>query len=212
MSELLKKLNEAVITGNAGEAKSLTEQAITERLNPETIVNQGLIAAMAVVGDKFKTGEFFVPEMLIAARAMYASLDLLRPMLTEAQAKGKGTIVIGTVKGDLHDIGKNLVSMMMEGAGLKVVNLGTDVSPEKFVAAIQEHKPRLVGMSALLTTTMPVMKKTVEAIKTAGLRDQVSILIGGAPVTQKYCDEIGADGYASDASSAAQLAVKLATQ
>ncbi len=212
MSELLAKLNEAVITGNAGEAKSLTERALAEKLDPETIINEGLIAAMAVVGEKFKTGELFVPEMLIAARAMYASLDLLRPLLTESQSQGKGTIVIGTVKGDLHDIGKNLVAMMMEGAGLKIVNLGTDVSPEKFVAAIREYKPRLVGMSALLTTTMPAMKQTIEAIKAAGLRDQVSILIGGAPVTQKYCDEIGADGYAADASSAAQLALKFATK
>lgn len=212
MSELLAKLNEAVITGNAGEAKSLTERALSEKNDPEKIINEGLIAAMAVVGEKFKAGEFFVPEMLIAARAMYASLDLLRPLLTESQSQGKGTIVIGTVKGDLHDIGKNLVAMMMEGAGLKIVNLGTDVSPEKFVAAIREHKPQLVGMSALLTTTMPSMKATIDAIKAAGLRDQVSILIGGAPVTQKYCDEIGADGYAADASSAAQLALKFVTK
>ncbi len=201
----LNKIATALITGNAPEVKKLTEEALTEGVDPQVIVQQALIIGMMEVGRRFKANEFYVPEVLIAARAMHAGLDVLKPLLTESGIEPLGTIVLGTVQGDLHDIGKNLVGMMMEGAGLAVVDMGTDASPDKFVQAIKENRPQLLGMSALLTTTMPAMHKTIEAIQEAGLRDQVKVIIGGAPVTERYAQEIGADGYAPDAASAVDL-------
>jgi 5-methyltetrahydrofolate--homocysteine methyltransferase len=202
----LNDLKQNVIEGDAAGVPSLVRQALNESLPPEKILNEGLISGMAEVGRLFEEGEFFVPEMLIAARAMKAGLGLLRPHLAAANVKAVGKVVIGTVQGDLHDIGKNLVGMMLEGVGFEVIDLGADVSPDKFVAAVKEHKPHLVGCSALLTTTMPKMKDTVKALEAAGLRGSVKVMIGGAPVTEKYAVEIGADVYAPDASSAANRA------
>ena len=202
----LDDLRQNVIDGNAAGVPGLVKQALNESRPPEQILNEGLISGMAEVGRLFEEGEFFVPEMLIAARAMKAGLELLRPHLAAANVKAVGKVIIGTVQGDLHDIGKNLVGMMLEGAGFEVVDLGTDVSPDKFVAAVKEHQPDLVGCSALLTTTMPKMKTTIEALTEAGLRGSVKVMIGGAPVTEKYAAEIGADLYAPDASSAANRA------
>jgi 5-methyltetrahydrofolate--homocysteine methyltransferase len=203
---LLDDLKQNVIDGNAPGAQDLVKQALAADLPPEQILNEGLIAGMSEVGRLFEIGEFFVPEMLIAARAMKSGLQLLRPKLAEANVKAVGTVVIGTVQGDLHDIGKNLVAMMLEGAGFAVIDLGVDVSPQKFVDAIKEHKPNLVGLSALLTTTMPKMKDTLQSLEAAGLRKSVKVMIGGAPVTEKYAGDIGADLYAPDASSAANRA------
>ena len=205
----LEKLYQAVMEGDAGEAKSQVEAALAAGVPPSDILNKGCIAAMAEVGELFEEGEMFVPEMLIAARAMQAAINLLKPHLAEGEIVSAGKVIIGTVAGDLHDIGKNLVGMMLEGAGFEVVDLGTDATAEDFVAAVQEHSPDMIGMSALLTTTMPSMSKTVEALTEAGLRDQVKILIGGAPVTKQYADNIGADGYAPDASSATRKAKEL---
>jgi 5-methyltetrahydrofolate--homocysteine methyltransferase len=183
--------------------------AVDAGIAPEVILQQGLIPAMTEVGRLFEIGEYFVPEMLIAARAMQAGLAILKPRLVAANIAAAGKVVIGTVQGDLHDIGKNLVAMMMEGAGFEIVDLGTDVSPEKFVAAARDHNANLMALSALLTTTMPKMEATIKAVQEAGLRDQVKVMIGGAPVTQGYADKIGADGYAADASRAASLAKTL---
>lgn len=202
-------LKEAIINGDANKARELTKAALDGGTDPQAIVNEGMIPAMAVVGDRFKKGEFFVPEMLVAARAMYAGLDLVRPLLAGRKAATVGKVIIGTVKGDLHDIGKNLVKMMLEGGGFEVVDLGTDVTPDKFVEAVRKEQPTHLGMSALLTTTMPSMKDTIQALAAAGIRDQVKVIVGGAPVTQKYANEIGADGYAPDASSAVDLAKQL---
>ena len=199
----------AVLEGDAGEAASQVEAALAADVPASDILNNGCIAAMAEVGRLFEEGEMFVPEMLIAARAMQAGMNLLKPHLAEGEITSAGKVVIGTVAGDLHDIGKNLVGMMMEGAGFEIVDLGTDVGADAFVAAVKEHGPDLIGMSALLTTTMPSMTATVEALTEAGLRDQVKVLIGGAPVTQGFCDEIGADGFAPDASSATRKAKEL---
>ena len=203
-------IRQNVIDGNAPAVQNLVRQAMGENLPPEQILNQGLIAGMGEVGRLFEEGEFFVPEMLIAARAMKGGLALLRPHLAAANVKAVGRVVIGTVQGDLHDIGKNLVAMMLEGAGFEIVDLGTDVSPQKFVEAVKQHQPDFIGLSALLTTTMPKMKDTVEALKEAGLRDSVKVMIGGAPVTDKYANDIGADIYAPDASSAATRAKRAA--
>ena len=204
-----EKIRQALESGNAPAVKKMTEAALGQGVSAETLLNEGLIAAMSRVGDKFKRNEVYVPEVLVAARAMYAGLDILRPVLVETGAKAVGKLVIGTVKGDLHDIGKNLVRMMFEGAGFQVVDLGIDVPDGKFVDAVRTEKPDLLGMSALLTTTMPVMKKTIEALEDAGLRDKVKVIVGGAPVTQHFADAIGADGYAADASSAVELAKNL---
>ena len=173
------------------------------------ILQEGLIAAMGEVGRLFESGEFFVPEMLVAARAMQAALEILRPHLVAEDVQPLGKVVIGTVQGDMHDIGKNLVSMMLEGAGFEVIDLGVDVKQEQMIAAIQQHQPDLIGMSALLTTTMPQMKSTIEALGVAGLRDSVKVMVGGAPLTHEYAEDIGADGYAADASQAAELAKRL---
>ncbi|MFN2168683.1 MAG: corrinoid protein [Anaerolineae bacterium] len=205
----LEAIYEAVMEGDASGAATKVEAALAAGVPPSDILNKGCIAAMGEVGRLFEEGEMFVPEMLIAARAMQAGMNILKPYLAEGEITSAGKIIVGTVSGDLHDIGKNLVGMMMEGAGFEVVDLGTDVKPEAFVAGVQEHAPDLIGMSALLTTTMPAMKATVEALTEAGLRDQVKVLIGGAPVTQNFADGIGADGYAPDASSAARKAKEL---
>lgn len=202
----LQAIADAVIAGNRDEVAKLVQAAVDEGVSPADIINQGLIAGMSVVGVKFKANEFYVPEVLIAARAMHAGMDIVKPLLAETGAKAKGTVLIGTVKGDLHDIGKNLVSMMLEGGGYDVVDLDVDVAPEAFVTAVNEKSPNLVALSALLTTTMPSMKDTIDALAAAGVRDRVKIMIGGAPVTQEYADEIGADGYAPDAASAVDLA------
>lgn len=209
MDELIKRLFESVINGEKTQVEELVKELINLKMDAETILNKGLIAAMAEVGNRFECGDFYVPEMLIAARAMQSGLVLLKPFLTESGIKSTAKIVIGTVKGDLHDIGKNLVAMMLEGAGFEIVDLGTDVSPEKFVEAVRQHSPDLVGMSALLTTTMVNMQATVNALKEAGLRERVKIMVGGAPVTDGYANQIGADGYGADASRAVSLAKSL---
>ena len=205
----LKEIYESTIAGNAPKVKELVEQALVEGTKPGDIISNQLIPAMAEVGDRFARNEFYVPEMLIAARAMQGGLAILKPLLADGDMVSAGRVVIGTVKGDLHDIGKNLVSMMLEGAGFEVVDLGVDVAPEKFVEAIQEHQVQVVALSALLTTTMTMMKVTIAALSEAGVRDQVKIIIGGAPVTQSYADEIGADGYADDAGGAVKAAQAL---
>lgn len=206
----LKELADAVINGNRDKAVQLTQQALNEGIDAAQILNDGLIAGMQVVGEKFKNNEFYIPEVLVAARAMKAAMEVLRPILTErTDIQPLATVIIGTVRGDLHDIGKNLVAMMLEGAGFKVIDLGVDTPPEKFVEAVKEHGAKIVGMSALLTTTMPAMKDTIEALKAAGIRDEVIVMVGGAPLTQEYADSIGADGYAPDAASAVDKAKEL---
>ncbi len=207
----LETIYQAVMTGNADAAASEVRTALDDGLAPGDILNKGCIAAMTEVGRLFEEGEMFVPEMLIAARAMQAAMNILKPYLAEDEIVSLGKIVVGTVAGDLHDIGKNLVSMMMEGAGFEIVDLGTDVQPQDFVQAVREHEPVLVGMSALLTTTMSSRSATIEALTEAGLRDKVKIIVGGAPVTQTFADEIGADGFAPDASSATRKAKELVT-
>jgi 5-methyltetrahydrofolate--homocysteine methyltransferase len=209
MNEILKSIHAAVITGDMTTTQEKVEQAIGSGLAPADILHEGLISAMAEVGRRFEEGDYYVPEMLIAARAMKGGLAILKPLLAESDVQPLGKIVLGTVKGDLHDIGKNLVSMMLEGAGFEIVDLGVDVAPNKFVEAIQSGGIDVLGMSALLTTTMPLMKTTIDALVEAQLRDQVKIIIGGAPVTQSYADDIGADGYAPDASRAASLSKSL---
>lgn len=205
----LKQLYTAILEGQRDEAKESVEAALREGVPPGEVL-EVMVNAMGEVGRLFEEGEYFVPEMLIAARAMKTGMEILKPELVDADIQPVGKIIAGTVKGDLHDIGKNLVCMMLEGAGFQVVDLGADVSPEAFVAAVQEHQPDFVAMSALLTTTMPNMQTTIEALKDAGLRDAVKVLVGGAPITQGYADKIGADGYAPDASRAVKLAKSLA--
>ncbi|MBP7961817.1 MAG: corrinoid protein [Caldilineaceae bacterium] len=204
----LDLIYQGILTGNRSEVSEGVQKALDADLSPETILNQGMIAAMQEVGKLFEEGEYFVPEMLIAARAMQAGLVILKPKLAEADIQPIGKVAIGTVKGDLHDIGKNLVAMMMEGAGFSIVDLGTDASPEDFVTAVQ-NGAHIIGLSALLTTTMPAMESTIRAIEAAGIRKQVKIIIGGAPVTADYATKIGADGYAADAGQAATLAKSL---
>lgn len=206
----LKKLHDAVLTGDAKTAKAVTEAALAENVEPMKLVQEFMMPAMAEVGRRFECNEYFVPELLLAARAMKASLELVRPLLAAKGAQPTGRVAIGTVKGDLHDIGKNLVAAMLEGGGYEVIDLGVNVTPEQFIAAVKEKKANIVAMSALLTTTMPSMKSTVEAIKQAGVREQVKILVGGAPVTQKYADEIGADGFSESAAGAVAAAKKVA--
>ncbi len=206
---VLEELSQALIGGNAPKTKELAQKAIDEGMGASKVLSEGLIVGMNEVGRRFKNNEFYVPEVLIAARAMHAGMAVLKPLLSEAEQASAGTVLVGTVKGDLHDIGKNLVSMMLEGAGFNVVDMGVDVSPEKFLEAVRDKKPQVIGLSALLTTTMPAMKTTIEALKEAGVRDSVKVMIGGAPVTQRYADEIGADGYAPDAASAVDIARRL---
>ena len=203
------ELSVAVETGKRNDAKQLTQALLDQGIKPLEVVEQGLVPGMSAIGEKFKNNEVFVPEMLIAARAMKECMAILEPLLADAGIKPKYTAVIGTVQGDLHDIGKNLVAMMLKGANFGIVDLGTNVPPEKFVAAAQEHNAQLVCLSALLTTTMPAMRTTVQAMRDAGL-SSVKVMVGGAPVTQDYCNEIGADGYSPDAASAVDLALQLA--
>jgi 5-methyltetrahydrofolate--homocysteine methyltransferase len=204
-----KQLYDAVLDGNATAAKTITEQALAQGIDPQRLVSQYMIPAMDEAGRRFECNDYFVPELLIAARAMKSSLDLIRPLLAARGDKPVGKVVIGTVKGDLHDIGKNLVAAMLEGGGFEVTDLGVDVSPEKFLETAREKKADIIALSALLTTTMPSMKATIEAVKNAGLRENFKIMIGGAPVTQKYADEIGADGFSENAAGAVHLARKL---
>ncbi|MBT3379935.1 MAG: corrinoid protein [Lentisphaerae bacterium] len=207
--EILEQLAECIIKGKAPDAKELTQKALDDGVDVSDVLNQGLVAGMSVIGDRFKRNEVYVPEVLIAARAMKAGMELLRPLLKEGGIEAKAIVCVGTVKGDLHDIGKNLVCMMLEGAGFEVVDLGVNVEPEKFVAGVQENNANAIGMSALLTTTMTSMKTTIDAFAEAGCRDQVKIMVGGAPLTQNFADEIGADGYAPDAASAVDLVNEL---
>jgi len=202
----LNVISEALQRGDAEKVEELVKKALEENLTPKKILEDGLIKGMDIIGIKFKKNEVYVPEVLIAARAMHAGMSILRPKLIETGVKNIGTVAIGTVKGDLHDIGKNLVKMMLEGAGFEVVDLGVDVSAEKYVEAVKEHKPNIIGMSALLTTTMVNMAEVIKALEAAGLRDKVKIMIGGAPITQNYADQIGADGYSPDAASAVDKA------
>lgn len=199
--DILSGIKESVISGNAAKTKELVEKAVKENVDVAKILNEGLIAGMNVVGIKFKNNEFYVPEVLIAARAMHAGMGIIEPLITKAGIQPLARVAIGTVKGDLHDIGKNLVIMMWKGAGFEVEDLGIDVPPERFVEAAKKGA-KVLGLSALLTTTMVMMKDVIEALKSAGIRDQVKVIIGGAPITQSYADEIGADGYAPDAASA----------
>ena len=205
---LLEDVSRALQAGRAPKVKELVQQAVDEGIPAKDVLEQGLLSGMSVVGEKFKNNEVFVPEVLIAARAMNAGVAILKPYLTEAGVEAKGTAVIGTVKGDLHDIGKNLVKMMLEGRGLNVIDLGVDVEPERFVQAAIDNEADIICCSALLTTTMGEMKHVVEAAAAKGIRDKVKIMIGGAPVTQSFCDSIGADCYTADAASAADEALK----
>ena len=209
MSELLGKMAESLIAGKIDEVVNLTKEALDGGAQPADILDQGLLAGMDVVGQRFKAEEMFIPEVLRCAKCMHGAMEILRPLLAETGAESIGTLIIGTVKGDLHDIGKNLVGMMFEGAGFNVVDLGIDKEPQVFVDAIKEHDAKLVGMSALLTTTMPKMGETINAIQEAGVRDQVKILVGGAPITAAFAEEIGADGYASNAASAVEKGKEL---
>ncbi|MBN1317598.1 MAG: corrinoid protein [Anaerolineales bacterium] len=205
----LETVYEAVLEGDADAAKAETQAAVDSGISAADVLHKACIPAMTEIGRLFEEGERFVPEMLIAARAMQAALEILKPQLVQAKVKAVGKVVIGTVAGDLHDIGKNLVAMMLEGAGFEIIDLGNDVKPAQFVSAIQEHEPDLVGMSALLTTTMTSITKTIEALTEAGVRDQVKVIIGGAPVTQAFADQAGADGYGSSAGGISQLAQDL---
>jgi len=207
--ELLKEMYDATLVGNAPFVLELTNAGLKMGLNPETMLFDALIPSLEEVGARFERGDFFVPEMLIAGRAMAGALEVLRPLLAETGVEPVGTFVMGTVKGDVHDIGKNLVNIMLEGAGFHVIDLGVQVAPERFVEAVREHQPDILGFSAFLTTTMPMFKANINALEKAGLRDQVIVMVGGAPVTQEYADAVGADGYASDASAAVNRAKAL---
>jgi methylmalonyl-CoA mutase cobalamin-binding domain/chain len=207
--DLLRQLYDFTLVGNAPEVLDLTRKGLELGLGPEKLLYEALIPSLEEVGARFERGDFFVPEMLIAGKAMAGALAILRPLLAETGAQTIGKIVMGTVKGDVHDIGKNLVNIMFEGAGFEVIDLGVQVAPEKFLDAIREHQPDIVGFSAFLTTTMPMFKANINALEKAGMRDQVIVMVGGAPVTQEYADVVGADGYASDASAAVVRAKEL---
>jgi 5-methyltetrahydrofolate--homocysteine methyltransferase len=204
--ELLEKISEELQIGNFVDVPRLTQEALDRGIAPAVILNDALVAGMDVVGEKFRRDELFMPEVLIAAKAMQAAMTVLRPKLIETGAKTAGTIVIGTVQGDLHDIGKNLVGMLFEGAGYQVIDLGVDVAPARFVEAVKTRRPEIVGLSALLTTTMPRMREVVESLLEAGLRGSVKVMVGGAPVTDQFARNIGADGYTPDAASAVEMA------
>ncbi len=208
MSEILSAISTIVIEGQKDDISRLTQQALDEGFDAQVILNNGLTPGMDYVSVEFKAGRMYVPEVLRSARAMQTSMDILKPLLAETGAAMTGKVLLGTVKGDLHDIGKNLVGMMCEGAGFEVRDLGKNVEPEAFVAAVKEFQPHILGMSALLTTTMRTMEHTIKALEEAGIRNQVKVMIGGAPVTQAFAEQIGADGYASNAAAAAELAKK----
>jgi 5-methyltetrahydrofolate--homocysteine methyltransferase len=207
--EILQKISEELQKGNYQELPKLVQEALDQKIAPSKILSDGLVDGMDIVGEKFRRDELFMPEVLISARAMQAGMNILRPKLVESGAKLAGKIVLGTVKGDLHDIGKNLVAMLMEGAGYEVIDLGIDVPSDKFVEAVKKHKPDVLGLSALLTTTMPKMKEVIESLVEAGIRNTVKVMAGGAPVTEKFAKDIGADGYAPDAASAVEKAREL---
>jgi 5-methyltetrahydrofolate--homocysteine methyltransferase len=207
--ELLQRLSEELQKGNYQEVPQLVKEALKANIPPSKILSDGLVAGMDVVGDKFRRDELFMPEVLISAKAMQVGMDVLRPKLIESGVKLAGKVVIGTVKGDLHDIGKNLVGMLLEGAGFQVIDLGIDIPSEKFVEAVKAHQPQIVGLSALLTTTMPKMKEVVESLTESGMRNRVKIIVGGAPVTEKFANDIKVDGYAPDAASAVEKVRKL---
>ncbi|MCO5386031.1 MAG: corrinoid protein [Desulfosporosinus sp.] len=204
----LNQLADAVYKGNFLGVKDITQQLIEGGTDPIEIINQGLIEGMNIVAPKFKSGEMFVPEVMMSARAMHTGMEMVKPLIADKDVPSKGTIIIGTVAGDLHDIGKNLVVMILGSAGFKVVDLGVDVPADKFIDAVKEHNPQVVGMSALLTTTMPMMQNTINALQEAGLRDTVKIIVGGAPVSQDFADKIGADGFAADAMAAKEICEK----
>jgi len=208
---VLSKISACVIEGNLNDIKDLTNQALGEGLSAKDILDQGLMPGMDHVGVEFKAGNMFVPEVLRSAKTMSSAMEILKPILTASGVEMVGKVVLGTVKGDLHDIGKNLVGMMCEGAGFEVVDLGKDISPEAFVDAVKEYNPHIVGMSALLTTTMRTMESTIKALEEAGLRDKVKVMVGGAPVTKEFAEKIGADAYASNAAAAAEMATKFVT-
>ena len=205
-NEILNEISENLRNGRAPQVKELVQKAVDDGVDIQDILNEGLIGGMSLIGEKFKNNEVYVPEVLIAARAMHAGMDIVKPKLAESGVKAKGTAIIGTVKGDLHDIGKNLVCMMLEGAGFEVIDIGVNVEPDTFVSEIQKNNADIVGMSALLTTTMGAMQTNIEAFKEAGVYDNIKILVGGAPVTQSFADEIGAHGYSEDAASAVDVA------
>ncbi len=207
-----REIADAVKAGRAKIVKQLVNEAVAEGQSAETLLNEGLIVGMNELGEMFKNNEVYVPEVLVAARAMKMGTEILKPLLAAEDVQSRGVVAIGTVKGDLHDIGKNLVGMMLEGTGFTVVDLGVDVTPEMYIDAIQNKGAQVIGISALLTTTMPNIGATIEELKKAGLRDKVRVMIGGAPVTQSFADEVGADGYSPDAASAADLAVKLVAE
>ncbi len=207
--EILKGLYDQTLVGNGPAVLDLTNQALAQDMAPGSLLFDALIPALEEVGARFERGDFFVPEMLIAGRAMAGSMEVLRPLLADTGVETIGKFLMGTVKGDVHDIGKNLVNIMLEGAGFEVIDLGVQVAPEKFVAAIEEHQPDIVGFSAFLTTTMPMFKANLNALEKAGLRDSVIVMVGGAPVTQEYADAVGADGYAADASATVKRAKAL---
>ena len=206
MSDILSEISTLVIEGNFSDMPAKTEAALEEGFEAGEVLNKGLMPGMDHVGVEFKAGNMFVPEVLRSAKTMQAAMDIIRPMLADTDTKTSGKILLGTVKGDLHDIGKNLVGMMCEGAGFEIVDLGKDVEPETFVEAVKEHKPHVLGMSALLTTTMRAMERTIKALEEAGVRDTIKIMVGGAPVTKDFSDQIGADGYAANAASASEMA------
>ncbi len=205
----LNKLSETLIAGKGPDLKNQVQQAIDEGTDASQILNSALLPGMEVVGERMENGDMFIPEVLMSAKAMSGALEILKPLLSAEESKSAGKVIIGTVKGDLHDIGKNLVSMMLESAGFEVINLGVDIAPEGFVEAVKKHDPQIVALSALLTTTMTQMQKTIDALKENGLKDQVKVIVGGAPVTEKFAKEIGAEGYAPDAGSANKLARSL---
>ena len=206
---MLDKIKQAVLAGDMEGIAELTNQALAQGIRAREILDQALTPAMDIVGEEYEKGDRYVPEMLISAETMKGAVTVLKPLLVEAGVKARGKVVIGTVEGDLHDIGKDLVAMMLEGAGFEVVNLGAEVTAEEFLRAAKEHEPDIIGMSALLTTTMIHMPEVIDALQQAGLRDQIKVMVGGAPVTQEYADKIGADGYAPDAASATKLAKSL---
>jgi 5-methyltetrahydrofolate--homocysteine methyltransferase len=209
MSEILSRISEAIIQGNVDEMVDLAEEALDDGIGAQDVLDKGLMAGMDYVGVEFKAGNMFVPEVLRSAKAMQTAMDVLKPELAKSGARRTGKVLLGTVKGDMHDIGKNLVGMMCEGAGFEVRDIGKDIDPDAFVQGVRDYQPDIVGMSALLTTTMRAMGHTIKALEEAGLRDQVRVIVGGAPVTQAFADQIHADGYAPNAAAAADLAKKL---
>lgn len=209
MTNYLEELSQNVITAKMEKVKELTQMAIAEGIDPIDIINNGLIPGMNVVGVRFKAGDMFVPEVLVAARTMAAGMDIVKPLLLDREVPSQGTVLLGTVKGDLHDIGKNLLAMMLASSGYSVINLGVDIPAEKFVQVVKDDKPDILGMSALLTTTMLGMKEVIDLLKEEGLRDKVKVIIGGAPISEEFAQQIGADGFAPDAGSATELCQKL---